>query len=272
LYVEGDLVRPNGQSPLPIGITYAPLISHEGILINIIATIRDITRFREADELKSTFVSIVSHELKTPVALIKGYVSTLRRDDVKWDRKVVADSLGVIEDEADHLTELIENLLDASRLQAGSFELKRSDVSLVKLANRLAERFSTQTQSHKIMVDMPEDLPVVMVDETRIEQVLKNLIGNAINYSSGGEIHIGGSAKPDEVIVCIKDDGPGIAPGDLPYIFSRFYRSPETSRKTKGTGLGLYLSRSIIEAHGGRIWADPKVEHGARFCFSLPRS
>ena len=272
LYVEGDLVRPQGQPPLPIGITYAPLLSHEGILINIIATIRDITRFREADELKSTFVSIVSHELKTPVALIKGYVSTLRRDDVKWDRKVVADSLCVIEDEADHLTELIENLLDASRLQAGSFELKRSDVSLVKLAKRLAERFSIQAQSHKIIVDIPDEFPVVMVDETRIEQVLKNLIGNAINYSIGGEIHISGSVKPEEVIVCIKDDGPGIAPGDLPYIFSRVYRSPETSRKTKGTGLGLYLSRSIIEAHGGRIWADPKVEHGARFCFSLPRS
>jgi signal transduction histidine kinase len=121
-------------------------------------------------------------------------------------------------------------------------------------------------------VDIPDDFPVVMADETRIEQVLKNLIGNAINYSSGGEIHISGSVKPDEVIVCIKDDGPGIAPGDLPYIFSRFYRSPETSRKTKGTGLGLYLSRSIVEAHGGRIWADPRVEHGARFCFSLPRS
>ena len=272
LYVEGDLVRPNGQSPLPIGIIYAPLLSHEGILINIIATIRDITRFREADELKSTFVSIVSHELKTPVALIKGYVSTLRRDDVRWERKIIDESLGVIEDEADHLTELIENLLDASRLQAGSFELKRSDVSLAKLTKRLAERFSTQSESHKIIVDIPDDFPVVMADETRIEQVLKNLIGNAINYSSGGEIHISGSVKPDEVIVCIKDDGPGIAPGDLPYIFSRFYRSPETSRKTKGTGLGLYLSRSIVEAHGGRIWADPRVEHGACFCFSLPRS
>ncbi len=272
LYVEGDLVRPNGNLPIPIGITYAPLLSREGTLINIIATIRDITRFREADELKSTFVSIVSHELKTPVALIKGYVSTLRRDDVRWERKVVAESLGVIEEEADHLTELIENLLDASRLQAGSFELKRSDVNLPFVATRMAERFATQTQKHQIRVDFPADFPVVMADESHIEQVLKNLIGNAINYSNGGEILITGAIKPDEVLVCVKDEGPGIAPGDMPYIFSRFYRSPETARKTKGTGLGLYLSRSIIEAHGGKIWADPRAEHGARICFSLPRN
>ena len=271
LYVEGDLSRPNGKPSIPIGISYAPLLSHSGMLINIIATIRDITRFREADELKSTFVSIVSHELKTPVALIKGYVSTLRRDDVKWDRKIVDDSLAVIEDEADHLTELIENLLDASRLQAGGFELKRSDVSLPQIAKRMAARFSTQSNLHQFEVDFPEGFPIIMADETRIEQVFKNLIGNAITYSDGGKIDIMGKVEPNEVIVCIKDEGPGIAPRDMPYIFSRFYRGPETARQTKGTGLGLYLSRSIIEAHGGRIWADPKAEGGAQFCFALPR-
>ena len=119
LYVEGDLKIGISNLKLPVGITYAPLVSSENILLNIIATIRDITRFRQAEELKSTFISIISHELKTPVALIKGYVSTLRREDARWDRSIVQESLSVIEEEADRLGSLIENMLDASRLQAG---------------------------------------------------------------------------------------------------------------------------------------------------------
>ncbi|MDZ4159768.1 MAG: histidine kinase dimerization/phospho-acceptor domain-containing protein, partial [Anaerolineaceae bacterium] len=130
LYIEGDLRRNNDLPPLPVGITYAPLLSLEGTLLNTIATVRDITRFRQADELKSTFISIISHELKTPVALIKGYVSTLRREDANWDRSVIADSLEVIEEESDRLAGLIENLLDASRLQAGGLKLTLSDVHL----------------------------------------------------------------------------------------------------------------------------------------------
>ncbi len=271
LYVEGDLRRPNGQPPLPVGITYAPLISTEGSLLNTIATIRDITRFRQADELKSEFVSIVSHELKTPVALIKGYVSTLRRDDVHWDPEIMGESLQVIEEEADHLTRLIEDLLDASRLQAGGMPLKRSDVAMVAMAERLAERFQVQTEDHQIIVDLPDDLPVVMADETRIEQVLSNLISNAIKYAPDGKIVINGCGRPQEILICVADEGPGIPAGDLPHIFDRFYRAPETSRKTKGAGLGLYLAQAIIEAHGGRIWADPKPDKGTRICFSLPR-
>jgi PAS domain S-box-containing protein len=271
LYVEGDLIRPGGKQPLPIGITYAPLFSYEGALINIIATVRDITRFRQADELKSIFISEVSHELKTPVALIKGYVSTLRREDAQWDKSVVKESLAVIEEEADRLTELIENLLDASRLQAGGFELKRSEISLHHAAQRMAERFRIQTDDHKIILNIPEDFPMVLADEGRVEQVFSNMLSNAIKYAPGGEIRIDGSVRTHEVIVCVTDQGPGIAPGDLPYIFERFYRAPDSSRNTKGTGLGLYLSRSIIEAHGGHMWVDPTTEKGARFCFSLPR-
>ena len=270
LYVEGDIQRPQDQPPLPVGISYAPLIS-EGALINTIATVRDITRFRQADELKSEFVSVVSHELKTPVALIKGYVSTLRRDDVEWDTEVMDSSLQVIEEEADRLTHLIEDLLDASRLQAGGMALKKADISLAQLAERLAERFQVQTEQHTIMVDFPEEFPVVMADDVRIQQVLANLISNALKYAPEGEIRISGQAQPNEIIVCVQDDGPGIATSDLPHIFDRFYRAPENSRKTKGAGLGLYLARAIVEAHNGRMWADPKSKKGARICFCLPR-
>ncbi len=272
LYVEGDLVRPHNQHPLPVGITYAPLLTEEGTLVNVIATVRDITRFRQAEELKSTFISIISHELKTPVALIKGYVSTLRREDADWDPAIVKDSLEVIEEEADRLTGLIENLLDASRLQAGALPIKRSDVNLPALAGRMAERFRTQSSRHTFAVDFPDPFPILLADETRLEQVLSNLISNAIKYAPDGEIRISGQARPDQVIVCVSDQGPGIAPGDAPYIFDRFYRSPDAARQTKGAGLGLYLSRAIIEAHGGRIWVDTGVEQGASICFSLPRS
>jgi len=271
LYVEGDIKRPNGQSPLPVGITYAPLISSEDTLINTIATVRDITHFRQADELKSEFVSVVSHELKTPVALIKGYVSTLRRKDVDWDREIMDNSLQVIEEEADRLTDLIENLLDASRLQADGMQLKRADIAMEMLVSRLATRFQVQTEEHEIVVDFPENFPVIMADELRIEQVVSNLISNAIKYSPGGEIRITGRPHPDEVVICVTDQGPGIATGDLPHIFDRFYRAQETSRKTKGAGLGLYLARAIVEAHNGRMWADPKTKEGARICFCLPR-
>ncbi len=272
LYVEGDLQRADEQMPfIPVGITYAPLMTAEGELQNIIVTVRDITHFRNAEEIKATFISIVSHELKTPVALIKGYASTLRRDDARWDRHIIQDSLAVIEDEADRLTKMIEDLLDASRLQAGGLSLKRTDVALPTLARRLAERLQTQTKKHTLKVDFPANCPVILADETRIEQVLSNLISNAIKYAPKGEIHIGGQVRPEQIILCVSDEGPGIDPHDMPHIFDRFYRAEGAVRKTKGAGLGLYLARAIVEAHGGQMWVDPQPGSGARICFSLPR-
>lgn len=272
LYVEGDIERPDG-TPLPVGITYAPLLGEEHNLLNIIATIRDITHFREAEEIKSTFISVVSHELKTPVALIKGYVATLRREDVHWDRAVVDDSLQVIEEEADRLAELIENLLDASRLEAGGLKLNLLDVNLPALASRLVERFRTQTEKHQFEVIFPDDFPSVVIDEERMRQVLSNLISNAIKYSpDGGKIEISGRSQPDQIVICVQDQGKGIQKSDAPHIFDRFYRAYEASRTSKGAGLGLYLTRAIIEAHHGRIWVDTRYDDGARICFSLPRN
>jgi signal transduction histidine kinase len=271
LYVEGDLQRSSRVS-LPVGITYAPLISEEGNLLNIIATVRDITRFREAEEIKSTFISVISHELKTPVALIKGYVGTLRREDANWDREIVKDSLAVIEEEADRLTGLIENLLDASRLQAGGLSINPADVDLKLVAGRIATRFQTQSTIHNIVVDFPENFPVVNGDETRLEQVISNLVSNAIKYSpQGGEISISAQVRPTHIIICVSDQGPGVASEDIPHIFDRFYRSSIAKRTTKGAGLGLYLARAVIEAHGGRIWVDPQPGTGGRICFSIPR-
>jgi len=269
LYVEGDLYRENSPS-LPVGITYAPLLSEEGKLLNIIATFRDITRFRKADELKSTFISVISHELKTPVALIKGYVCTLLREDADWDSDFFQESLTIIEEEADRLSILIENLLDATRLQAGGVSLNKSEIYLPAMAERLAKRFQTQSEKHKLSVHFPEDYPACIADETRIEQVIINLISNAIKYSDEGNINITGDSRKGLVILCISDEGPGIAPQDIPFIFDRFYRAADAQRNKKGAGLGLYLAKSIIEAHKGRIWVDTEHGNGARICFSLP--
>jgi signal transduction histidine kinase len=269
LYVEGDLARPS-PPPLPVGVTYAPLLGDDRRLHNIIVSVRDITHFRTAEEIKSTFISIISHELRTPVTLIKGYASTLRRDDARWDRRTVNDSLKVIEEEADRLSQMIDDLLDASRLQAGGLTLSRSDVSLPALAGRVSERLGSQPGARPIVVDFPERFPVIVADETRLEQVLANLVSNALKYAPHGEIRISGSVRPEQVIVCVSDQGPGIDARDLPHIFDRFYRSTGAAKQTKGAGLGLYLARAIVEAHGGRIWAD-QVDSGARLCFSLPR-
>jgi PAS domain S-box-containing protein len=271
LYVEGDIAKPDGAS-LPAGITYAPLLSQEGNLLNIIGSVRDISHFRHAEELKSTFISVISHELKTPVALIKGYVGTLRRTDATWDREITDDSLAVIEEEADRLSELIENLLDASRLEAGVLAINTSDLLLQNLAQRIVERFLPQSENHSFHLDFPDDFPIVLADEKRIEQVFYNLISNAIKYSpQGGIINISGETRQNKVIVCIKDQGPGIAAGDVPHIFDRFYRSETAKRKTKGAGLGLYLTRAVIEAHEGEIWVENSCDGGACICFSLPR-
>ncbi len=275
LYVEGDIDRPQ-PTPLPVGITYAPLLSEENKLRNVIMSVRDITHFRNADEIKATFISIVSHELRTPVALIKGYASTLRRDDAKWDKATISESLQVIEEEADRLSKMIDDLLDASRLQAGGLSLNQADVALPSLALRVSGRFASQSPKHKIVTDFPENFPVILGDENRLEQVISNLVSNALKYASEGEIKISGAVRPEQVVVCVSDKGPGIDAKDLPHIFDRFYRSTNAVKQTKGAGLGLYLARAIVESHGGRIWAEAstqnsKPDSGAKICFSLPR-
>jgi PAS domain S-box-containing protein len=271
LYVEGDLLRKDA-TPISVGITYAPAMASGGELLSIVANVRDITRFREAEEIKSTFISIISHELRTPVALIKGYVGTLRREDAQWDPSVVRDGLAVIEDEADRLAQLIDDLLDASRLQAGGLSLSQGDVLLESLAERLVVRFRTQSERHKFVVDFPPDFPVVTGDEQRLGQVLSNLLSNAVKYSpEGGTITVSGRVRPEEVIICVSDEGPGISPQDVPRVFDRFYRSDDVSRKTKGAGLGLFLAKAVVEAHHGRIWVDGRPERGTRICFSIPR-
>jgi PAS domain S-box-containing protein len=272
LYVEGDLRRKNGGT-VSVGIIYASLFGREGRLVNIIANVRDITRFREADEIKSTFVSVVSHELKTPVALIQGYAETLLRKDARWDPQTRQESLEVILEESDRLHHLIDDLLDASRLEAGKLPLEMEPVRLDALATRVADRFRTQTSIHDITVRFADDFPVVEGDPTRLEQVLSNLLSNALKYSpEGGGIQISGRSTGDEAAVAIADQGVGIPFDEQPHIFESFFRgSREHQQQTAGAGLGLYLAKAIVEAHGGRIWVESSPGEGAAFSFAIPR-
>jgi PAS domain S-box-containing protein len=273
LYVEGDLCRQDGTG-ISVGITYAPLFNTRSRLLNIIANVRDITRFRAAEEAKSTFVSVISHELKTPVSLIKGYASTLRREDASWDVKVVRDGLQVVEEEADRLAELIENLLDATRLQSGKLALQFEPVQLDDLAAHLVERFKTQTDQHTFKVSFPKKFPVIQGDSKRLTQVLSNLLNNAIKYSpNGGQIGIKGDVTDGMVKISVSDQGIALPAEEIEHIFERFYRVDNAlSRETQGAGLGLYIVRSIVEAHGGTIWAESASGEGTTFHFTLPVS
>lgn len=274
VYVEGDLLRGDGLT-LSVGIRYAPLFTAAGELANIIANVRDITNFRQAQEMQSVFISTVSHELKTPVALIKGHAATLRRDDVEWDDRIVREYSGVIEEEADRLTELIENLLTASRIQAErTVRLNLADVKLDELAARCVERFTTQTTRHTFRLAFPAGLPPVNGDEARLRQVIDNLISNAIKYSpAGGEIEIGGYADDHTTSLYVHDHGIGMSATDQAHLFERFFRADSAlSRKTQGTGLGLYLSKAIIDAHGGTIRVSSVPGKGATFTLSLPHA
>jgi signal transduction histidine kinase len=269
-FIEGDIARFGGLAPIPVGINYAPLFDSEGQLLNIIASVRDMTRARTAEELKASFISVVSHELKTPIALIKGYANTLRREDAEWDQETIQSSLKVIENEADRLSAMIEDLLDATRLQAGQMSFKPSEINLANLASEAVRRFAAHLPSHEIEVNFPPDLPLVIADAARIRQVLDNLISNAIKYSPKGKIVVSGKRDGEQLVVCVSDSGKGIDPRDLPHVFERFYRSDEAQKSTKGTGLGLYLCKHILDAHGGKIWVDRTYKEGGRICFSLP--
>jgi PAS domain S-box-containing protein len=271
LQAEGDIVRRDGYRT-SVSITYSPLYDEDGALVNIIGNVHDVTRYREAEEMKSIFISVISHELKTPVALIKGYASTLRREDAHWDQDTVRESLLVIEEESDRLHHLIDNLLDASRIQAGTLKLELNHVSIPRLAAKTLERFRVQATRHRLELEFPPDFPPVLADEERLQEVFSNLLSNAIKYSpDGGTIRVGGRLHRDNVELFVSDEGRGIPHDKQSSLFQPFYRVDSSlGRQTQGVGLGLFLVKAIVEGHGGRIWVQSTPGQGSTFHFTLP--
>jgi signal transduction histidine kinase len=226
------------------------------------------------EEMQSTFVSIVSHELQTPVAIIKSYAATLAREDAVWSPETIQRVSHNIEEECDRLHRLINDLLDLSRIQAGRVAMRVGRVDLPQITIEIIDQLAPRAPRHSLRSSFPPNFPDIRGDADQLRRALFNLVQNAIKYSpDGGEILVAGEfVPPSTVMVRVIDHGIGISPGEEERIFERFHRSDtRLSRSTAGVGLGLYITRSIIEGHGGRIWAEsPGRGRGSVFSVRLP--
>ncbi|MBI3912914.1 MAG: PAS domain-containing protein [Chloroflexi bacterium] len=264
--VELELTNP----PRHISARFFPLRAPRGNLGTGVL-LRDVTRERQADAMKSQLLSTVSHELRTPLASIKGFATTLLRQDVKWDEATQRDFLRIIEEETDRLTEIIDNLLDMSQIEAGVLRIAKEPTQLRSIIREVVDEMRMRTEAHWFVVDLPADLPRIIADPRRIRQVLHNLIENAIKYTEGGQITVACEIEPAQVVVSVSDQGAGIASEYSDKIFERFFQMDgKSTRRVGGAGLGLSISRGIIEAHGGRIWVESIVGQGSIFRFALP--
>jgi len=233
---------------------------------------RELQLLKEVDNLRHQLLSNVSHELRTPLTSIKGFVSTLLRPDAKWSEEEQRDFLETINQEADRLTLLINDLLDMSRIDAGALKLDKDYYHISEILESIGIRLAILTQYHRLDIKVPPELPRVFVDKMRIGQVLTNMVDNATKYSSGGsEITIEARLDKNEIIVSVADKGQGIPAELLDKVFDRFYQAENivTGRK-RGTGLGLSICRGIVQAHNGRLWVESKLGEGSKFSFSLP--
>ena len=224
-------------------------------------------------ELQNTFVSIVSHELQTPVAIIKGYAGTLRRPDASWSPAVVQRVAGTIEQECDRLTRLITDLLDLSRIQAGRVAMSFHSVDLAELITEVVEGMRARA-GRVVEIEKAAALPVIRGDYDKLRMALNNLLDNAAKYSpTGGVITIGGSASEDEVLLWVRDQGIGVPAEERDRIFERFHRvDTRLSRETPGVGMGLYICKVIVDAHHGRVWVESEgAGKGSTFFIGLPR-
>src|SRR6476646_5509048 len=211
------------------------------------------------EDMQSTFVSIVSHELQTPVSIIKSYAATLAREDATWPAETIQRVSHNIEDECDRLHRLITDLLDLSRIQAGRVAMRVGSVDLAQITAEIIDQLGPRSPKHSLRSSFQPNFPIIRGDADQLRRALFNLVQNAIKYSpNGGEVLIVGERMGNTaVLVRVIDHGSGIVPGEEERIFERFHRSDNRlSRGTTGVGLGLYITRSIVEGHAGRIWAE----------------
>lgn len=235
--------------------------------------IQDLTRVRRLETVRRDFISNVSHELRTPLASLKALTETLR-DGALEDPEAARRFLARIETEVDALTQMAQELLELTRIESGQAPLERTAVPPARLLETAAERMRAQAERAGLTlhVEAAADLPPARADATRLEQVLVNLIHNAIKFTPpGGEVHLSAAVEGAFVRFSVRDTGVGIPADDLERVFERFYKA-DRARSGGGTGLGLSISRRIVEAHGGRIWAESKEGRGSTFHFVIPVS
>jgi signal transduction histidine kinase len=278
----GVLMLENQRRPGSFDLEDLPFLSAVADLIALaIENVRlkeelQVTRsLEEANRLKAELISTLAHEMRTPLTSIKGYSTALLMDEVSFKPETEQEFLQIIDEECTVLQDLIHDLLESSIIDAGLLKLEIQPVMLHRLAQGVVDDMAHRTQKHSFVVDFErgvDGFPIVDADPHRIEQVLRNLVDNAIKYSpEGGLVVIQGEAHENEVVISVADQGVGIAPEHLNRLFEKFFRVESgLGRHVVGSGLGLPIARTIVESHGGRIWAESQVGEGTRLYFTLP--
>jgi two-component system sensor histidine kinase KdpD len=218
--------------------------------------------------LQDDFVSTISHELRTPLGFIKGYSTSLLREDAHWDERTQHEFLSIIDEETDRLTHLIEDMLESARLQSHTVKFKFQPLRLDALIRDVTTRIHSHEPEREILLDF-EPVPPILGDSVQLAQVFENLFSNAAKYAPDSPIQISLRRGPVSLTAAFADQGPGIQEEYLPFIFERFYRVPADNSAT-GTGLGLYICKQIILAHHGKMWAESQLDKGTTFYIELP--
>ncbi|MGH2549959.1 MAG: sensor histidine kinase, partial [Thermomicrobiales bacterium] len=258
-----------GRGGLVIEATARPVAGYKERYTIVI--LRDVTELRRLESVRREFVANVSHELRTPLASIRAVVETLEGGAID-DEEVAADFLHRIVGEVDRLAALVDDLLDLARLESGRVHLSLDVLDPLDLLSRAAERLRPQTERARVRlsVDVPAELPPVLADRARIEQVLLNLVHNAIKFTpAGGTITVRGHIDGDVLVTDVIDTGAGIPESDLQRLFERFYKA-DKARRSEGTGLGLAITKHIVQTHNGTISVQSKLGEGSTFTFTLP--
>ncbi len=232
---------------------------------------RDNLEFQyRAHQVQEDFISTVSHELRNPLGFIKGYTTTLLRQDIQWDAATQNEFLTIIDQETDHLQNLIVNLLDSAKLQSGQIVMNYQAVRMDALVNDLLIRTQLHHTGLKVISDVHSPVKTIQGDAHRLGQVLENLISNAVKYAPGSPVYITIKETPTGINVDVRDEGPGIPEKYQDSIFNRFFRLPENRPNVHGTGLGLFICKQIIQAHHGEIQLESRVNEGTTFHIFLP--
>ena len=264
---------PNGERVSTL-INTTPIYSKDGEIESVVATIQDMTPIEELARLRAEFLGMVSHELRGPLTSIKGSAATALRPSAPLDPAETRQFFRIIEEQADHMRDLISNLLDLTRIEAGTLSIAPEQTDVAVLIDQAKNAFLSGGYRNVVEVDIGPDLPPVRSDGQRIVQVLHNLLTNASKYSrEWSPIGVTGSLQDLHVVVSVTDQGRGISADRLPHLFSKFSRTDGDDRDERagGYGLGLAICRGIVEAHGGRIWAESDGHgRGTRFTFTIP--
>jgi PAS domain S-box-containing protein len=267
------VIRARDGQRIPVTVTTAGVYSDEGVVMSGVMNVRDTSHQQAQEVLTSNVVSVVSHELQTPIAIIKGYAATLRKPAARRDAAALRQRLAAIEEEADRLSHMVSNLLYASRIQAGGLAMEPAPLDVGEVLASSVRRFRARGVRHELRLRCPPNLPLVSADRERIEEVVANLLDNAIKYAPQSRtVTITGHFTGEAVIVSVSDSGPGIPLREQRQVFDRFRRlEGDLTRAASGAGLGLYICQAIVRAHGGQIWLESEMGVGTTFSFSLPR-